>query len=122
MAVQGIPKFYGKGIMERNAGKYLIMEFLGPTLKDLLIYCKVGKFSIATVCMIAIQILNRIETMHKHNFLHRDIKPENFMIGNKNNCNVIYIIDFGLSKRYKNPKTGQHIPYKEGRRFVDMCQ
>ena len=25
------------------------------------------------------------------------------------------MIDFGLGKRYKNPKNHQHIPYREGR-------
>ena len=27
--------------------------------------------------------------------------------------NQVYLIDFGLSKRYKDPKTGQHISYKD---------
>ena len=31
--------------------------------------------------MIGIQIVNRIQSLHKEGFLHRDIKPDNFLIG-----------------------------------------
>ena len=111
--IQGVPKFYGMG--EIVDYYYLIIEFLGPNLVELLNYCKTKKFTISTVCLIAMQVINRIENIHKHNFIHRDIKPENFLIGSHQKSNVIYLIDFGLSKRYKNPKNHQHIPYREGR-------
>ena len=111
--VQGVPHFYGMG--ELIDSYYLIMEFLGPNLVELLNYCQTRKFTISTVCLIALQVLNRIENIHKHNFIHRDIKPENFLIGTQDKSNIIFLIDFGLSKRYKNPKNHQHIPYREGR-------
>ena len=111
--VQGVPHFYGMG--ELIDSYYLIMEFLGPNLVELLNYCNTRKFTISTVCLIALQVLNRIENIHKHNFIHRDIKPENFLIGTQEKSNIIFLIDFGLSKRYKNPKNHQHIPYREGR-------
>ena len=111
--IQGVPKFYGMG--EIVDYYYLIIEFLGPNLVELLNYCKTKKFTISTVCLIAMQVINRIENIHKHNFIHRDIKPENFLIGSHQKSNIIYLIDFGLSKRYKNPKNHQHIPYREGR-------
>ena len=111
--VQGVTKFYGMG--ELIDCYYLIIEFLGPNLIELLNYCGMKKFTIATVCLLALQILNRIENLHKHHFIHRDIKPENFLIGTENKSNIVYLVDFGLSKRYKNPKNHQHIPYREGR-------
>ena len=114
--VKGVPKFYGFG--ETPEFFYLIMEFLGPNLGQLLNYCGKGKFTLGTVCLIAMQILNRIELIHKKHFLHRDIKPENLCIGNESKTNIIFLIDFGLSKRFKNNKTHQHIPYKEGRSFI----
>jgi len=111
---QGIPKFYGYG--EHLEFYYLIMEFLGPNLNELLTYCETKKkFTIGTVCLIAFQILNRIETLHKRHYIHRDIKPENFCIGTEDKSTTIYLVDFGLSKRYKNSKNHQHIPYREGR-------
>ena len=50
------------------------------------------------------QLLNRIELIHTMHFLHRDIKPENLFIGNESKTNIIFLIDFGLSKRFKNKK------------------
>ena len=111
--VQGVPRFYGMG--ELIDSYYLIMEFLGPNLIELLNYCNTRKFTISTVCLIALQILNRFENLYKPHFIHRDNKPENFLIGTQDKSNIIYLIDFGLSKRYKNPKNHQHIPYREGR-------
>ena len=118
--ILGVPKFYGMG--ELPDTYYLIMEFLGPNLNNLLNYCGVRKFTISTVCLIGLQMLNRIEYIHKHHYLHRDIKPENFCIGTEEKTNVIYLMDFGLSKRYKNSKNFQHIPYREGRSLIGTAR
>ena len=53
----------------------------------------------------------RIESMHSKNFIHRDIKPENFLIGVGKKSNLVHVIDLGLSKRYKCPKTGKHLEF-----------
>lgn len=70
--------------------------------------------------MLADQLIHRIEFLHDHNFLHRDIKPDNFLMGldargsrNKEKSSKLHMIDFGLAKRFKDPKTGLHIPYKD---------
>ena len=118
--VIGVPKFYGVG--ELPDCYYMIIDFLGPNLLELFNYCGCRKFTISTICLIALQALNRIENLHKHHYLHRDIKPENFLIGIHEKSNVIYLIDFGLSKRYKNQKTHQHIPYREGRALTGTAR
>ncbi len=63
-------------------------------------------------------MINRIEYLHKFHYVHRDIKPENFIIGQGEKSNIIYLIDFGLSKLYKNNKNHQHIPYRDGRKLT----
>jgi serine/threonine protein kinase len=48
--------------------------------------------------------------MHAKNFIHRDIKPDNFMMGLARRGNQVYIIDYGLAKKYRDPKTHQVRP------------
>jgi len=47
------------------------------------------------------QLINGLESIHKHGIVHRDLKPENLLI-TKNN--ILKIIDFGLSNYYDKNK------------------
>ena len=80
------------------------MDLLGPSLEDLFNLCN-RKFSLKTTILILDQLITRIEYMHSKGYIHRDIKPDNFLIGLTKKSNVIYVIDYGLSKKYKDPKT-----------------
>jgi serine/threonine protein kinase len=113
----GFPKivFYGEqSSLDRNfTFLILVMELLGTNLEDQ--YQKMGRsFSIPAISNIGIQILARLELMHEAGFIHRDIKPENFLFGVKKEQAVIYILDFGLSKRFKYG-ANEHIPFKTKR-------
>jgi len=100
---------------------YMGIERLGPSLET--VFNKNGRrFSTKTICMIAIQMLTRAEMLHNKNFIHRDIKPDNFLIGLDDSAEIIYMIDFGLAKRYKHPKTLQHIPYREDKSLTGTAR
>lgn len=113
----------GKGIPNAiwygNEATYhiLIMQLLGPSLEDLFNYCK-RRFSVKTVCQLADQMIERLECVHNGTFIHRDMKPDNFIIGIGAESTTVFIIDFGLSKRYCDPKTGEHIPYRENKHLT----
>ena len=110
----GIPQYHS--FIKNKNYNFLITDLLGPNLESL--FEKMNNhFSIKTIIYLGIEMINIIEDIHKRHIIHRDIKPENFVISlNKNlKNNSIYLIDFGLSKRFRNPKTGEHIPYKDNK-------
>ena len=86
----------------------LVQTLLGKSLYELFNECE-KKFSTKDICMLGIQLLERLEYIHSKNYIHRDIKPHNFLVGNKNE-GLIYIIDFGLAKKYKSDR-GNHVKF-----------
>jgi len=115
----GIPNIHWYGM----EGDYnvLVMDLCGPSLEDLFSFCN-RKFSLKTVLMLADQIINRVEYVHAKNFIHRDIKPDNFLIGLGKRANQVHIIDFGLAKKYRDGRTQQHIPYREGKNLTGTAR
>ncbi|KAI8984728.1 kinase-like domain-containing protein [Mycotypha africana] len=138
--LSGIPAAYYFG--QEGLHSILVIDILGPSLEDLFDMCS-RKFSIKTVAMLAKQMITRVQSIHERNLIYRDIKPDNFLIGRPNatnsttsaiasqqqqsssptkhggndyqhnSNNTIYMIDFGMAKLYRDPKTKQHIPYRE---------
>jgi serine/threonine protein kinase len=115
----GIPVMHWFGI----AGEYnaMVMDLLGQNLEDLYNYCA-KNFTLKTIIMIIIQMIERLKHVHDNHYIHRDIKPENFLIGKDNTEKTIYLIDFGLAKRYRDEYTQIHIPLKENRNLTGTAR
>ncbi|ELU08821.1 hypothetical protein CAPTEDRAFT_208126 [Capitella teleta] len=111
-------KWYGT----HDAGyNVLVTDLLGPNLEDLFNFCS-RKFTTKTVLMLADQMLARVEYIHNKNFIHRDIKPDNFLMGIGRQCNKVFLIDFGLAKKYRDLRTRAHIQYKEGKSLTGTAR
>jgi len=115
----GIPILHWSGVVSH--WNVLVEEMLGPTLEDL--FTQTGrKFTLKTVCQLAGQLVKRLEYIHEQSFVHRDIKPENFLVGLSKKASIVHMIDFGLSKKYRDGKTHQHIPYREGKSLTGTAR
>lgn len=112
---EGFSRAYWYG--QHNDFNLLVMDQLGPSLDNLLHKCY-GKFSLKTVTMLALQMIERIEYLHKKNFIHRDIKPDNFLLGNGKHSATVFLIDFGLSKKFRDSKTFGHIQMQTNKELI----
>uniref|UniRef100_A0A6B0VB64 non-specific serine/threonine protein kinase n=1 Tax=Ixodes ricinus TaxID=34613 RepID=A0A6B0VB64_IXORI len=119
MGHEGIPhtKWFGT---ERSYN-VLVMDLLGPSLEDLFNFCS-RRFTMKTVLLLADQLVSRVEYIHSKNFIHRDIKPDNFLMGLGKKGNLVYIIDFGLAKKYRDSRTHNHIPYRENKNLTGTAR
>ncbi|KAL6948530.1 hypothetical protein ACO0QE_000998 [Hanseniaspora vineae] len=108
----GIPHAYYLG--QQGLHNILVIDLLGPSLEDLFEWCS-RRFSVKTVVQVAVQMITLLEEVHNHDLIYRDIKPDNFLIGRPgtNSENMVHLIDFGMAKQYRDPKTKKHIPYRE---------
>ena len=104
---EGFPAQYG--IMLYKSQRVMGMELLGANLFELFIQCK-KKFSLKTVIMIALQMLDRLEALHSIGYIHRDIKPQNIMIGRAEKSHILFLTDFGLSTQYSRSSKETVLP------------
>ena len=114
----GVPEVVSYGF----SGKYniLVQTLLGESLGKIF-YKNNYHFPLKDICMFSIQILDRIEYVHSKYIIHRDIKPENFLIGDPDKY-MIYIIDFGLSKKYKSSRTNKHVQFRLTKKFTGTAR
>ena len=104
---KGIP--YIKLYVEEENYNIMIMELLGKSLEGLLKDSYDNKLSIKTICLLGIEIIPILKFIHDKHIIHRDIKPDNFAVGSEDPCQV-YILDFGLAKKYRSSKTLKQNP------------
>ena len=102
----GLPEVISFGKTKRY--NILVETLLGRSLYQIFNDCD-KKFTLKDICMLAIQMIERLEYIHSKNFIHRDIKPHNFLVSQKNES-YIYLIDFGLAKKYRSER-GNHVKF-----------
>ena len=110
--VHGFPELYWFNTYQE--WNVLVMPLLGKSLEaDRL--ARGGCLSWSLVETVAQQGLDRLRTLHRNGWAYRDIKPENFVWNVERGRQVLYLIDFGLSKRVIYPGTSDHIGCRRGR-------
>lgn len=119
----GIPQLFWFG--KQSSYNIMVIDLLDQSLEDL--HAKLNHhFSLKTVLMLADQMISCLESFHRKKLIHRDLKPENFMVGfspfmenssqyskskgkSEFRSHIVHLIDFGLSRKYIDEKTNQHI-------------
>ena len=113
----GIPEFKSYGVYKRY--RMLVQSLLGENTEKIFSFSDnndlynekiIRKKIIKDVCMIAIQLIDRLEFIHSKYIIHRDLKPENIMLDLKTQS-IVYLIDFGMAKKYRSGKTKKHVKF-----------
>ncbi|KJH47341.1 hypothetical protein DICVIV_06590 [Dictyocaulus viviparus] len=122
MAVRGhtgFPLFIAAG--RTNAYRYCVMQLVGPDLGKLRRSLKDKRFSVSTALRVLQQTLRRLEVLHDSGWLCRDVKAPNFAIGLGQESGVIYMLDFGFSRKYKD-QNGEIIPPRSAAALLGTFQ
>ncbi|KAF9000489.1 kinase-like domain-containing protein [Cyathus striatus] len=91
-----IPKAIAYGRLGKTNA--LVMDLLGPSLDEL----GPEKLDVGTTVHLALGMLDAVKYVHSRGFIHRDIKPSNFLVGRGDKSRSVYLIDFGLTRRWRN--------------------
>jgi len=98
----------------------LVMQLLGKSLGNIFEEKKV--FSVKTVSMLGYQFVSLLEYIHNRHIIHRDIKPDNFVMGLNDLSQYVYIIDFGLAKKFRSSRTLEQFPFVNRRKITGTAR
>ena len=113
---RGIPNVK---VTRQNNKKMIVMDLLGPNLEYLL--QKHTKFSLQSIIRLAVMMIDILHYIHSNGYIHRDLKPENFVTGTVNGTTKLYLIDFGLAKKFIK-KDGTHIDFCDKKKFCGTAK
>ncbi|TKR81612.1 hypothetical protein L596_015455 [Steinernema carpocapsae] len=89
---------------------FIVMTLVGESLLDLKRRRSPAVFTPSTGIRVAKQCVEAIEELHSVGFIHRDIKPGNYAIGLYPRHTRIFILDFGIARRFTNDKSEVKAP------------
>ena len=72
--------------------------------------------------MLGIQMIDRIEWVHNKLIVHRDIKPDNFVMGRGDSAHIVYLLDFGLSKKYWSSHLNSHLKFTINKKLTGTAR
>jgi len=119
LAGKGIPKVYK--YTPGSDYSIMILELLGKSLENLMKSTENKKFSIKTVAMLGKEMVTLLERIHNKDIIHRDIKPDNFATGYTSQ-KELYILDFGLAKKYRSSKTLKHNTFVKNKKLTGTAR
>ena len=113
-----IPKAHSYGF----SGNYniFVLQLLDKSLED--IFNLRQKFSLKTGAMLAYQMIEVLQYIHSKHIIHRDIKPDNFVLGSDEYNAYLYLVDFGLAKKYRSSKTLKQNPYMKKKKLTGTAR
>ena len=88
----------------------LVMELMGKSLENIFENLPIKKMTVNCVGKLGIQMVEILEFIHDKHIIHRDIKPDNFVMGRGEKSIYLYLLDFGLAKKYRSSTTLKHYP------------
>ena len=116
----GLPVVKSYGYSSKH--NILVMELMGKSLEDIFESFVVKKMTPRCVCNIGYQMMEIMEFIHKKHIIHRDIKPDNFVVGRGAKKKYIYILDFGLAKKYRSSRTLEHYAVVKSKNLVGTAR
>ncbi|KAK6024795.1 hypothetical protein OSTOST_09330 [Ostertagia ostertagi] len=87
--------------------KFMVMGLVGSSLEDIRHKILYRDYSKPTAMNASLQTLQAVWDLHETGYLHRDIKPQNFAIGIGEFEKVVYMLDFGIARKYRVGDTKQ---------------
>ena len=88
----------------------LVMELMGKSLEEIFENLPIKKMTVNCVGKLGLQMIEILEYIHNKHIIHRDIKPDNFVMGKGEKSKYLYLLDFGLAKKYRSSSTLKHYP------------
>ena len=88
----------------------LVMELMGKSLEEIFENLPIKKMTVNCVGKLGLQMIEILEYIHNKHIIHRDIKPDNFVMGKGEKSKYLYLLDFGLAKKYRSSTTLKHYP------------
>ena len=98
----------------------LVMQLMDKSLEDILRIRKT--FSIKTTSMVIFQLIGVLHFIHDKNIIHRDVKPDNCVMGSAELNENLYLIDFGLAKKYRSSRTLKQYPQTRKKRLTGTAR